>query len=176
MMSRSKAFFAALLVSLFSGAVPAMAHTSVVTTTPLYKSTLTEMPLQISIEFSDELMQIGEKEVNTISIQDPTMSEIEITAFTIEKNLITATLPNIDYLDGTYLVSYRVVSADGHPVSGSYSLFLNAPSASVAQPVDEDQHHGFFHIHQTHLIQGGVVLILIALWWGYRRFNREVGE
>lgn len=181
MMSRSKAFLAALLVTLFSGAVPAMAHTSVVTTTPLYKSTLTEMPLQISIEFSDDLMQIGEKEVNTIAIQDPTMSDIEIAAITIEKNLITATLPKIDYLDGTYLVSYRVVSADGHPVSGSYSLFLNAPSESAEEPVGEEpvgeeQGHGFFHVHQTHIIQGGVVLILIALWWGYRRFNREVGE
>lgn len=176
MMSRSKAFLAALLVTLFSGAMPAMAHTSVVTTTPLYKSTLTEMPLQISIEFSDELMQIGENEVNTISIQDPAMSDIEVSAITIEKNLITATLPAIDYQDGTYLVSYRVVSADGHPVSGSYSLFLNAPSDSVAQPAAENQDHGFFHVHQTHLIQGGVVLILIVLWWGYRRFNREVGE
>ena len=121
-------------------------------------------------------MQIGEKEVNTLLIQAPDKSNVEISAITVEKNLITATLPTIDYQDGTYLVSYRVVSADGHPVSGSYPLFLNAPSASVTQPAAEDQHRGFLHIHQTHLVQGGVVLILIVLWWGYRRFNREVGE
>ncbi|MFM1952755.1 MAG: hypothetical protein RJA33_1549 [Actinomycetota bacterium] len=175
-MVRAKTFLAALLISLYAGAMPAFAHTSVVTTTPLYKSTLTEMPSQISIEFSDELMKIGDKEVNTISVEAPDKSDLLISAIAIDKNLITATLPKGEYQDGTYLVSYRVVSADGHPVSGSYSLFLNAPSASAAEPVAEEQHQGFFHIHQTHFIQGGVVLILIALWWGYRRFNREVGE
>jgi methionine-rich copper-binding protein CopC len=154
----------------------ASAHTSVVTTTPLYKSTVTSMPLQISIEFTDELMTIGDKEVNTISVTAPDKSEVTLTSITLDKNLITANLPDLDFQDGTYLVSYRVVSADGHPVSGSYPLYLNAPSAPESQPVAQEDEHGFFHIHQTHIIQAGVVLILITLWWGYRRFNREVGE
>jgi copper transport protein len=134
------------------------------------------MPLQISIEFTDELMTIGDKEVNTISVTAPDKSEVTLTSITLDKNLITANLPDLDFQDGTYLVSYRVVSADGHPVSGSYPLYLNAPSAPESQPVAQEDEHGFFHIHQTHIIQAGVVLILITLWWGYRRFNREVGE
>jgi methionine-rich copper-binding protein CopC len=175
-MVRAKTFLVALLISFSAGAMPAFAHTSVVTTKPLYNSTLTEMPPQISIEFSDDLMKIGNNAVNTISIESPDKSDVLISTIEIKKNLITAKVPKGVYQDGTYLVSYRVVSADGHPVSGSYSLFLNAPSVAITQPVAEVQHHGFFHIHQTHFIQGGVVLMLIALWWGYRRFNREVGE
>ena len=175
-MVRVKGIAASVLALLLIGSTAASAHTSVVTTTPLYKSTLTSMPLQISIEFTDELMTIGDKKVNTISVTAPDKGEVTLTSITLDKNLITANLPDVNYQDGTYLVSYRVVSADGHPVSGSYPIYLNAPSAPQSQPVTEEEEHGFFHIHQTHLIQAGVVLILIALWWGYRRFNREVGE
>jgi copper transport protein len=175
-MVRGKGIVSSVLALLLMSATAASAHTSVVTTTPLYKSTLTEMPLQISIEFTDELMTIGDEKVNTISITAPDQGELSLTSITLDKNLITANLPDVDFQDGTYLVSYRVVSADGHPVSGSYPLYLNAPSAPDSQPVAREDEHGFFHIHQTHIIQAGVVLILITLWWGYRRFNREVGE
>lgn len=175
-MVRGKGIVSSVLALLLMSAPAASAHTSVVTTTPLYKSTLTEMPLQISIEFTDELMTIGDEKVNTISITAPDKGEVSLTSITLDKNLITANLQGVDFQDGTYLVSYRVVSADGHPVSGSYPLYLNAPSAPESQPVAQEDEHGFFHIHQTHIIQAGVVLILITLWWGYRRFNREVGE
>ena len=175
-MVRGKGIVSSVLALLLMSATAASAHTSVVTTTPLYKSTLTEMPLQISIEFTDELMTIGDEKVNTISITAPDQGELSLTSITLDKNLITANLPDVDFQDGTYLVSYRVVSADGHPVSGSYPLYLNAPSAPDSQPVAREDEHGFFHIHPTHIIQAGVVLILITLWWGYRRFNREVGE
>jgi copper transport protein len=175
-MVRGKGIVSSVLALLLMSSAAASAHTSVVTTTPLYKSTVTSMPLQISIEFTDELMTIGDKEVNTISVTAPDKSEVTLTSITLDKNLITANLPDLDFQDGTYLVSYRVVSADGHPVSGSYPLYLNAPSAPESQPVAQEDEHGFFHIHQTHIIQAGVVLILITLWWGYRRFNREVGE
>lgn len=154
----------------------AFGHASVVTTTPIYKSTLTEMPARVSITFTDDLMEIGQKKVNTISITAPDNSEVKIASIAIEKNVMIAELPQDKFDDGTYLVSYRVISGDGHPVSGSYELYLNAPSAPVKSATAVEDEHGFFHVHQSHLIQAGVVLIVIVLWWGYRRFNREAGE
>jgi len=162
----------AALVLAFFAAAPALAHTSVVKTIPSYKSTLSEMPGRISIEFTDTLMTLGEKKVNSIEITDPSGAVIALVGTEIEKNLLSVSLPQRSYIDGTYLVSYRVVSADGHSISGSYELYLNTPSENVAAV---EEHEGFFHIHQTHIIQGGVVLIFILLWWGYRRFNREQG-
>ena len=49
--------------------------------------------------------------------------------------------PKLDHPDaggptaplGTYLVSYRVISADSHPVSGAFTFSVGAPSASVAE-------------------------------------------
>jgi copper resistance protein C len=155
----------------------AIAHTSVVKTDPAYKTTLTEMVDHITIEFTDTLMILGDKDVNTIALTAPDGSEVEIKGLSVIQNSITAQLPQGDFLDGTYIVNYRVVSADGHPVSGSYELYLNAPGRSVATTaVEHEEHNGFFHVHQTHIIWAGIALILIVLWVGYRRFNREQGE
>ncbi len=162
----------AAFVLAFLTSAPAEAHTSVVKTIPSYKSTLSEMPETISIEFTDILMTLGEKKVNSIEVTDPNGVEIPIVATNIDKSVLSVSLPQRSFLDGTYLVSYRVVSADGHSISGSYELYLNTPSKSANTA---EVHQSFFHIHQSHIIQGGVALFLILLWWAYRRFNREQG-
>jgi methionine-rich copper-binding protein CopC len=149
---------------------PAAAHTSVVKTVPEYKSTLTEMPQSISIEFTDVLMTLGEKKVNSIELTSPDGSPVAVESTSIYQRTLTVQLPERSYQDGTYFVSYRVVSADGHSISGSYELYLNTPSEG-ATTVEE--HQSFFHVHQGHITQAGVALIFIALWWGYRRFTRE---
>ena len=163
----------ALTLSIFS-LTPAAAHTSVVKTVPEYKSTLTEMPQSITIEFTDVLMTLGDKKVNTIELTGPDGSLIAIESTSIDQRTLTVQLPEESYQDGTYLVSYRVVSADGHSISGSYELYLNAPSKSTDTSLTAvEDHQSFFHLHQGHIIQAGVALIFIALWWGYRRFTRE---
>lgn len=156
----------------------ALGHTSVSATTPEYKSTLTEMPVEISIEFTDTLMVLGDKEVNTISLTSPSGEKIKTDLSTVSGNKISVKLADESYIDGTYLVEYRVVSADGHPVSGSYELYLNNPGAIPVAIAEEphDEHQSFLHLHQTHIIWAGSALILILLWFGYRRFTREQGE
>lgn len=160
------------LVAFSSTNTVASAHTSVVKTTPSYKSTLREMPESISIEFTDVLMTLGEKKVNSIEVTDPKGTKVPTIETVVDQRILTVLLPVRSYVDGTYLISYRVVSADGHSISGSYELYLNTPSESAA-PIEE--HQSFLHIHQTHLIQAGLALIFIFLWWTYRRFNREQG-
>lgn len=171
----SKASRVLLALTLLSFSIsPAAAHTSVVKTVPEYKSTLTEMPQTISIEFTDVLMTLGEKKVNSIELTSPDGSPVAIESTSIDQRTLTVQLPEKSYRDGTYLVSYRVVSADGHSISGSYELYLNKPSQSSGKDVTQvEDHQGFFHVHQGHIIQAGVALIFIALWWGYRRFTRE---
>lgn len=163
----------AVMALIFLFISPASAHTSVVTTTPIYKSTLTEMPSQLSIEFTDELMTLGDKNVNTIEIEAPDKSAVKISNIDIDKNLMTAHLAQQKYIDGTYLISYRVVSADGHSVSGSYEIYLNAPTTISDQSVTEEAHHSFFHVHQTHIYWTGAALIVIYLWFIYRRFEHD---
>ena len=161
--------------TLFSQA--ACAHTSVVNTYPTYKPTMTTMVDHITIEFTDTLMILGDKDVNTIVVTAPDGSDVEISSLSLHQNSITAQLPRVDYADGTYIVNYRVVSADGHPFSGSYELYLNAPGTTAAPLiVEHEEHNSFFHIHQTHIIWAGMALIVIILWVGYRRFTGEPRE
>jgi methionine-rich copper-binding protein CopC len=165
---------ALLITALSLIALPgAQAHTSVVATIPEYKSTLAEMPATISIQFTDELMVLGKSKVNSIVISDPSNQIIPGLKISVNGSTLLTQIPSADYLEGTYIVSYRVVSADGHPVSGSYELYLDHPSDSKNITAIHAEEHSFFHLHRTHFYQAGAVLIVIILWWGYRRFTRE---
>ena len=48
---------------------------------------------------------------------------------------MTADLPD-ELADGTYVVAWRVVSSDGHPIAGSLTFHVGAPSESVVPPRD----------------------------------------
>lgn len=156
----------------------AAAHTSVVKTIPQYQSTLTEMVAEISIEFTDELLTLGEEKVNTIEVSGPNRAPVKITQLIIEGREITALLGDQEYDDGTYLVEYRVVSADGHPVSGSYELYLNKPSTGKATSttLQSTEHESFIHIHKTHLIWAALALLPILAWGLYRRYKGEIQD
>lgn len=163
-------FLLILLPALFTVNV-ASAHTSVTRTTPEYKSTLTEMPEVISIEFTDDLMVLGNKKINTIEIKDPENKILSNLTLSAQGKMLSAEIPAGNYRDGTYLITYRVVSADGHPISGSYEIYLNHPAGSASRTPEES--HSFWHLHSTHFYQAGTILILLILWWGYRRFGGE---
>ena len=163
------------LVILF--APSATAHTSVVQTIPAFNSTITDMPQEISIEFTEELMTLGEKQINVITISNPNGDDVLIEELTVRNRTLIAKLGRQDFPDGTYLISYRVVSADGHGVSGSFEIYLNHPSKRVSKSSEEHlEHRGFFHLHRTHLTLAGAVLIVILLWWIYRRSTEEDGD
>lgn len=156
----------------------AAAHTSVVKTIPQYQSTLSTMVDEISIEFTDELLTLGEEKVNTIEVSGPNRAPVKIAQLVIEGREIRALLEDQEYEDGTYLVEYRVVSADGHPVSGSYELYLNKPSTDPvpSTPLQSTQHESFIHIHKTHLIWAALALLPILAWGLYRRFKGEIQD
>lgn len=134
------------------------------------------MVKEIEISFTDELMVLGDRDVNSITLVGPDGASVKIEKTVTLGNSIKVLLPSKEYLEGTYTVQYRVVSADGHPVSGMYELYLNHPGRSegvIAPALEEDS---FIHIHQTHIIWAGAALILIVLWVGYRRFSQEQEE
>lgn len=157
---------------------PAQAHTSIVKVVPEYKTTMDAMVDEISIEFTDDLMNLGAKKVNSLGLTGPDGQEISLQEISTFKNILSASVPNGRYGYGTYLVSYRVVSADGHSVSGSYELYLKRPSTSItlSEPSHNDEHNSFFHLHQDHIIWSGAIAICLLLWIAYRRFNKESDE
>jgi methionine-rich copper-binding protein CopC len=120
--------------------VNASAHSGLLSANPAANIEITTMPAEIELTFTEELMTIGEESVNTISLVDPNGAQIALERIQVRGSLLTAIIPESEYASGSYTVNYKIVSADGHKLSESYSFSLNAPVPVVTSlPVEEEE-------------------------------------
>ncbi|WP_432907006.1 copper resistance CopC family protein [Micromonospora matsumotoense] len=168
-------------LALLVAATPAWAHNSLSSASPAREATLSRAPTEITLEFLARL----DPAFTTIVLTDGTKRRVPTgdpvvygTKSTVQ---VTDTLPN-----GTYTVAYRVVSADGHLVQGSYPFTVADPadraaptvapttvSASPAAATAGDDGGG----RGTVLgVAGSAVVALAvavgALWWRRRSLRR----
>ena len=121
---------AAAALALVLGPVgSAVAHDVLAGTTPAPDATVDTAPATVSLEFSDAPQTLGTDVVVTGPAGD-TVSDgtPQIAGSTVTQQLAGG-LPA-----GTYTVDWRVTSADGHPLTGSFAFDV-ARDAPVAAPV-----------------------------------------
>ncbi len=70
---------------------------------------------------------------------------------------------------GNYTVNYRVTSADGHVVSGSWSFRLTAPGTGTPGPMADSSDNSPGDVPVWPFIVGAVVLVGAAVVWQARR-------
>jgi methionine-rich copper-binding protein CopC len=106
--------------------VPAAAHADLVSSDPADGAILATAPSAITLTFSDPLfvdgvqMSLVTEEGTVVPSDPPTVDET------------TASLPwPAAAGPGSYEVGFRVVSADGHPVSGAISFTVQAGAAEA---------------------------------------------
>lgn len=123
-------FVAVLLagvLTLFVAATPARAHNGLRSASPARDATLTRAPTEITLEFLARL----DPTFTTIVLTDGTKRRVAtgdpVVSGATGSVRVTGPLPN-----GTYTVAYRVVSADGHPVQGSYPFTVADPAGPAA--------------------------------------------
>ncbi|MEU7650469.1 copper resistance CopC family protein [Micromonospora taraxaci] len=121
----------AVLVALLVPAGPAWAHNSLRTATPVQQSTVTSAPTEIVLEFMSRLDPTFTTIVLTDAAKRKVVTGEPVVAGAKSTVQVTDTLPN-----GTYTVAYRVVSADGHPVQGSYPFTVADPTSTAAPVVE----------------------------------------
>ncbi|GAA4695691.1 copper resistance protein CopC [Nocardioides nanhaiensis] len=122
----------ALLTLLTVAAGPASAHATLIGTDPAEGEVLPTAPEQVTFTF-DEAVSLTS---DAVAMFDAAGESVEVEASGSGEELV-AVLPDLE--DGTYVVTYRVVSADGHPIAGSLSFSVGAPSETVVAPgVDLD--------------------------------------
>jgi methionine-rich copper-binding protein CopC len=101
----------------------AQGHSALVSSNPKSDAMLMKSPKSISLTFNEDLIKISGKNISKISLSN-TIGAVKLGAITINKRTITAkllkTLPA-----SKYKVTYRVVSADGHPISGSFFFWVH---------------------------------------------------
>ena len=111
--------FASLLT--ITGVQNASAHAQLTSSNPAKNQTVKTLPPIVWLEFDGNLMILGDKQVNRISVTNSkkvvvSMGETLVSGARISSKLKPGLPP------GNYSVTYRIVSEDGHPVEGSFSF------------------------------------------------------
>jgi methionine-rich copper-binding protein CopC len=126
---------AGLLLALATTAVasPAFAHDELVASDPAADSTVAELPAELTLTFSGVL--IDEAGVNAVSATDAAGTELADGTPQLDGTQVTQPLSGDS--QGTITVRWRVVSSDGHPVSGEYSFVAGDPDQAPSAPSDD---------------------------------------
>jgi copper transport protein len=122
-----------LFAMFFINAVPAVAfaHAALVSTEPADGVVLTQSPTRFALTFSEPVSPL------VLTLVRPDGTAMPLTLFRLEDQTVEIDNPKL-LGKGTHVLSYRVISADGHPVGGSIVFSVGAVSAAppVSDPVD----------------------------------------
>ena len=113
--------------TLLFGAAPAFAHTRLQSSDPADGTSLGAGPQRVSLTFN-EPMQTGFATLTVIGPDSRPYQSGEVTASGGTVSIGVAPLGPA----GRYEIGYRVVSEDGHPVTGSVAFTLTAPGPAAA--------------------------------------------
>lgn len=116
---------AAVAVGSLLGMNPAAAHDELVSTNPADGATLTEAPASLELTYSGDIMDVdgaNQVRVTNAAGESVTDGDPDIDGKVVTQDLATAAA------DGTYTVTWRVVSSDGHPIQGTFTYTVGQGS------------------------------------------------
>lgn len=164
----------------------AHAHAVAELMVPEPNTQMNESPPKVEIHFNEQI----ETGIGGIQVLDSTSKPVTEEKHTISEDRkgISLNLPKLG--EGVYTVSYSVVSADGHPVSGSYIFVVgNPPNARDASAFDLHKQLGHSgHGASTEVTVSELLLYLsrglyyaalllstgLMLWYGMLKDKTEV--
>ena len=122
----------ALATTLTLTALPATAHEQLVDQEPKPGQILEAGIAEVKLSFSDDLISLDNSAGSEIVILDSNQNPVNNGCAVIDARTSIARA-DID-APGTYQVGWRVVSGDGHPISGSFSFVVENNSGYTADP------------------------------------------
>ncbi|NEW08159.1 copper resistance protein CopC [Paenibacillus sp. SYP-B3998] len=173
--------FASVMLSAVIAPQTASAHASLVQATPEADSKLEESPAGVSVTFNERL----DAGLFYIKVFDHTGDEVtrNKAQMNAQENGVDLALPKLP--EGIYLISYHVISADGHPVGGSYPITIGNPPQEQRLEVPSIQtshQHGLSSSLTTkELLQYTfrglwyLMVLVLAGWVCWLRFPRAGG-
>jgi copper transport protein len=129
---------AALVVGAVAGlAAPASAHATLESTNPPSGTAVAKSPGQVVLHF-DEQVSVTPSSVEVFNssakrVDSGTTRHVAGDSHSVE-TAVPASLPN-----GGYVVTWRVVSADSHPVHGAFTFFIGTATGSGAVASEASQ-------------------------------------
>ncbi|CAN1644938.1 CopC domain containing protein [Candidatus Nanopelagicaceae bacterium] len=97
----------------------AEAHSTLVSSIPKSGTTLGAVPNLVTLTFNEKLLVIPGEQPNSLTVANSSGQSITTGPLKINGSKISITLKS-KKSTGKFTVAYRVVSADGHPISGKY--------------------------------------------------------
>lgn len=122
---------AAVALTLGLAALPAAAHSELVSSSPSDGAALDAAPVAVELTFNEEISDAGLQVV----AQGP-QGEVPLGTAVITGPQVSVPWPQ-GQAGGTYTVAYRVVSADGHPINGTLSFSYAGAAASPGGSASE---------------------------------------
>jgi methionine-rich copper-binding protein CopC len=127
----AKAFAALVLaVAAIIPSQAAFAHAELETSNPEANSVIGAAPQVVSLTFGEKLMVIADQaDANQVEVTDGANNRVDNGDYQVTGEVLTVSLKP-EQADGTYKVTYRVVSEDGHPIEGVYEFDVNGMARS----------------------------------------------
>lgn len=116
-------------------ATPALAHNVLVSSDPTEGAQLDVGPQQITLTF-DQYVQAGDS--NQLAVTGPDGGRWTDGAIDVKGSVVTAPVRPLGPA-GQYTVGYRILSADGHPVSGEIRFSVATAGNGTPAPATEGQ-------------------------------------
>ncbi|WP_213741085.1 CopD family protein [Bradyrhizobium sp. dw_411] len=119
----------AVLLSVLCATTEASAHASLISTEPGDGSMMAQSPKSVRLRFNESVRPAA---IKLIDGEGRVRDDAVVSA---HDDTIEITLPD-NLARGAQFISYRVFSADGHPVGGSLTFSLGMPAANVVAQTD----------------------------------------
>ncbi|MCX6447846.1 MAG: copper resistance protein CopC [Actinobacteria bacterium] len=149
-------------------ALPASAHTVLVSANPAINSTVVALPSAVSLTFADELVALGDS--NSISVTDENGTELISGKPEISGAVLSIKL-DVSEVTGVIKVIYRAVAADGHVITGDYQFTVSPVVTSetatrILEEIAPTRESGnkvsiYLIISATLVVGGGLLLFFI---------------
>lgn len=119
---------------LLSAGAPAAAHSVLIGTSPSDGDELDAAPEEVSLTFNEDLVDLGTEVVVTgPDGQEASTGETDVTGPVASRPLAS------DLAAGDYEVTWRVTSADGHPISGTFAFTVSGDASGAEEPAPTDE-------------------------------------
>ncbi|HEY8979057.1 MAG TPA: copper resistance protein CopC [Streptomyces sp.] len=126
--------FLAVAGALLAGAAPASAHAALTGSDPTQGSVVAQAPTQVTLTFSEKIAT----NADSVRVLDPKGNRVDAGKPNNTDGASYAVPLRGGLPDGTYTVTYQIVSEDSHPVAGAFTFSIGAPSqTSVSASVRE---------------------------------------
>ncbi|MFJ9944882.1 copper resistance CopC/CopD family protein [Streptomyces erythrochromogenes] len=158
------ALVAAVLALVLGGAGSAFAHAGLRGSDPAEGSVLATAPKQVTLTFT-ESVGFSDDSLRVLSPENERVNPRPAQHADGKDNTARVELSD-ELAQGTYTVAWRVVSADGHPISGAFIFSIGKPSgtaAVVATDSLEDTAAARLYGFLRHVAYSGLALLVGAV-------------